>query len=456
MASELVLAPGYEPFAKQVEFHRSGKRFKVAAAGNRGGKTKAGAAEFCCNIYRDLKAGKGKAAARVGSSRIAKLEYWVVTPTHDLAKYAYDEIVRFLPHQLIEKVNGSTREMWLAGDIHVDFKSAERPERLVGASLNGLWVDEACLVKEGAWEQNLRARLADQQGWAIFTSTPEGGRANWIYQQLVSQAGSNEHVAAFHWTTEDNPHVPRAEIEHARNTTSPEWFARKWCASWDSFGGAIYPEFNESVHVTTEERLRFELNLGNRPWRECFTRRIGGIDFGHASPGCLIVIGEIGDGVWVVLDEFYSVGVRPLVGSSRTWFGECQRVMKDFGVTEFVGDPGGGGDGHIFDLRNNGIPIRSASKAVTAGISRVAGALHTGTTGRPRMRILNTCRNLIREMRTYQWKQAPNGTDFVEEVGPNQDDHACDALRYAAMELRLYDYVQQQRTGGGSVGRPIG
>lgn len=451
MAETFRLADGYVPFDKQLDFHQSRARFVVVAAGNRGGKTKSGAVEFLIRIFRDIAdPAKGKSSAGRGNDRPARLCYWVVSATYKLLRFAYEEIVRMLPRELIESINQSTRTIWIKGNVRIDFVSADNPQHLVGASLNGLWVDEACLVKEGAWEQNLRARLADQQGFAIFTSTPEHGRANWLYQQLVSRAGTDPYIGSFTWTTEENPYVPRAEIEHARATMDPAWYARKWCASWDSFGGAIYPAFDDAIHVTTEERLRVELGI-RRPWKEVFAehgnRAIAAIDFGHGAPGCMLTVGEIGDVAWVVLDEFYSVGIRPLVGSTRTWFGECQRVMRDYGVKEFVGDYGGGGDGHMQDLRNNGIPVRNAHKTVQAGISRVAGALHVNPiTKRPRLRILNTARNLIRELRVYQWKQAPNGTDFLDEPAPGQDDHAADSLRYAAMALRTYDYVEQQRS----------
>lgn len=454
MASDLVIASSYRPFAKQQEFHRSNKRFKIAAAGNRGGKTLSGAAEFVANIYRDLKAGKGKQSARLGNTRVPRLAYWVITPTHELGEFPYRELVRFIPRELFDgNPNAATREFWLRGDIQVAFRSTERPERLVAASLNGLWMDEGPRCKAEAWRGGLRARLADQEGWAIITGSPLGGRNNWVWQELVSKVGIDEHVAAFHWTTADNPFIPRSEIDHAERTLPAAWFQRDWCASWDSFGGAIYEEFDESVHVTTEEAWRFEHGLGNRPLSHCFNRVVSAIDFGHVAPGCMLTVGEFGDSSWVVLDEVYGPGIRPISGSSRTWLNECRRVQREYGVRDFIGDPEDAGS--MFDLRNNGIAIRPSSKQVYMGIRRVATALHPNTevAGHPRagLRIFDRCKNMIREMRNYMWKPNREQTGFLEEPAPNQDDHAMDALRYAAMELRYYDYVERQRSGDNSM-----
>lgn len=458
----LELASGYFPFDKQREFHRSPKRFKVIAAGNRGGKTVPAGAEFLKKIFLDLKAGKGKKAVRIGATRIPRLSYWVVTPTHPLGEFPYRELVRFCPRGLIDKVNASSRELWLKGDIQIGFRSTERPELLVAESLNGVWMDEAPRCKAEAWRGALRARLADQEGWGLFTGSPLGGRSNWVYTDLVSKQGIDEHVAAFSWTTADNPYVPRSEIEHARATLPHAWFERDWNASWDSFGGAIYDEFRDEIHVTDENRFRFEFGLGSRAWKDCFNRTIGIIDFGHTVPGCMLIIGELGERNWVVLDEVYGPGIRPLSGSERTWLGECQRVQREYGVQQFLGDPEDAGA--LFDLRNNGISITAAKKNIYTGIRRVASALHVDErTKKPGLRIFSRCVNTIREARNYQWKPNREQTGFLEEPAPNQDDHAMDCLRYGAMELKLYDYVEHERaaivdnsrrTSRG--GRPIG
>lgn len=458
----LEIAAGYQPFDKQQAFHKSPKRFKVIAAGNRGGKTLPAGAEFLKKIFLDHKAGKGKRAVRVGSIRVPRLSYWVVTPTHGLGEFPFREIVRFCPPQLFEKPpNATTRDIWLKGDIQIGFRSTERPELLVAESLNGLWMDEAPRCKAEAWRGALRARLADQEGWGIFTGSPLGGRSNWVYADLVSKVGIDPHVAAFSWTTADNPHVPRSEVEHAKATLPRAWYDRDWGASWDSFGGAIYEEFRDETHVTDEKRFRFEYGLGTRAWRDCFDRTIGIIDFGHTVAGCMLVIGELGDRNWVVLDEVYGPGIRPLSGSDRTWLGECQRVGREYGCEQFVGDPEDAGA--LFDLRNNGVSIQAAKKSIYTGIRRVASALHIDErTKKPGLRIFSRCVNTIREIRNYQWKPNREQTGFLEEPAPNQDDHAMDCLRYGAMELKLYDYVEQERDSSADSGsrqrggRPIG
>lgn len=438
---DLVLASTYQPFDKQVEFHRSGKRFKGAFAGNRGGKTMCGAAEFVANIFRDLKAGRGKQAVRVGATRVPRLTYWVVTPTSALAEFPYRELIRFLPRQLIDKVNASTREIWLKGDIQIGFRSTERPELLVAETLNGLWMDEAPRCKAEAWRGALRARLADQAGWALFTGSPLGGRNNWVFIDIVSQVGINEHIGSFSWTTLENTAVDglAAEVEHARRTLPEAWFKRDWEASWDSFGGAIYPDFKDETHVISEAQFRMEYGLGSDPFtpemmRRVFRRVVAGMDFGFTAPGAIEVLGHLGDERSIVLEESYAAA-RSILGHGTTWLSEAKRLRDKWGITLFVCDPARP-DG-IQDLSTNSIPAVGAYNDVYLGIRRVAESLHV-VDGRPGMRIMDQCTHLRGEARSYQWKSNREQSAFLEVPADNQSDHGCDALRYAAVELRPY------------------
>lgn len=452
---DVVIAPEYRPHPKQKEFHDSGARFACVAAGVGGGKSLSATVEGMRRIWQDYAAGKGKKPAGTGRRRQPRLLYWAVAPTAPLTAYVHRHFVANHPPELIERIYEDA--IWLRGEILVEFRSAERPDLLVGAAVDGMILDEACRIRPEAWHGALRGRLTHTGGWAIFASSPAGGRNNWVYKEVVAKSGQHGY-AAFQWRTVDNVAVPQivADAEQARLTQPESWYKREYEANWDSFGGAIYEEFRDELHVTTEERLRFEFGLGrDRPLTTLFNRTIGSIDFGFVAPGCLLIVGEMGDGNWVALDEVYAPGMRPIGGSSRTWLQACQEMQIKWGVREFVGDSAE--PESMFDLRNNGISIRAANKSVYMGIRRVASALHPrGGSGRPGLRVMASCKNLIREIRNYQWKPNKEQTGFLEEPADGQEDHAVDSLRYAAMELKLYEYAAGSHGGYSGIGRPIG
>ncbi len=442
--SRLILADGYHPFDKQAEFHASSATFKVATSGNRAGKTLAGAAEFLWRIFRDLAEGKGKQPVQIGSVRVPRLTYWVVTPTSDLGEYPFNEILRFLPRELLERApNATTREIWLKGNIVIQFRSTERPERLVAASLNGLWMDEAPRCKAEAWRGGLSARLTDQKGWAIFTGSPYGGESSWLYQDVVLFDGQHG-FASFSWTTSDNPYVSRSEISRRRATLPAAWFKRDFEASWQSFGGQIYDEFVTGTHVLSESTLRLEHGVGTAMWSaispRLFRRVVAGVDWGYNSPGAIVVVGYYGDNRFVVLEESYAAG-RQILGHGTTWLSEAKRLKEKYAVSLFVCDPAR--PDAVRDFASNGIPAVGAFNDVYLGIRRVAEALHP-VDGRPGMRVLDGCTHLIAELRSYQWKTTRDGGSFLEVPADNQSDHAADALRYVVVELRPYATTPQQ------------
>lgn len=419
----------------------------VLSAGVRGGKTYAATVEFCRRIYLDLQAGKARKVTGKGKRRQPALLYWLVAPTAPLTKQMVRYLLEIIPSELIERVYEAENCMWLLGGILIEFKTAERPDLLVSSSVNGMLIDEACRVKATAWVGALRGRLTDTQGWAIFASSPTGGRNSWVYQELVARAQNNPEIDAISWTTADNPHIAREEIEAARALLPPEWFKREYEANWDAFGGAVYSEFGESNIIGEKEyRLskRMPPGVNSEDFRHLCRRIIAGVDFGFTSPGAIVVIGQVSEDEMVVLDESYMAN-RPILGGGVTWLSEAKRLQHKWGISQFSCDPAR--PDAIHDLTVNGIYCTGARNDIYLGVRRVAEALHDGKT-----KILSSCTNLIRELRNYQWAQTKDGASFQETPADGQSDHAADALRYGVVELKPYAYAKQQHTHG----RPLG
>ena len=153
--------------------HASGARFCAMAAGTRGGKSISAGAEFSRRIFIDEANGNGRKAAGAGKDRRARLHYWVVSPTVALLKEPKRYLMEMLSSDLFERPKApinSEGQLWLKGDILIEFKSADNPLGLVSVGLDGLWIDEAARVKQEAWVGNLRGRLTDHHGWCLFSS----------------------------------------------------------------------------------------------------------------------------------------------------------------------------------------------------------------------------------------------------------------------------------------------
>lgn len=464
---QVQLCPGYKPHKFQRRAHQSRARFKSLSAGTRGGKTNGAAADFVMQVYRDLAEGKGRQAVGVGNDRRAALHYWVVSPTVQLLKEPKRYLREMVPAELFEtpaRPINSQGQMWLKPNILVEFRSADNPFSLVSVGLNGMWLDEAARIKAEAWKGNLRGRLTDKRGWALFSSTPLG--RNWFYEEVVALGRSEDARYADYedicWTTADNDCIPgiAEEVEHARLTLPWRYFQREYLASYDAFLGNIYDEFDEKVHVVSEDQLRAEYGWAlHRPLRDLFKSTIAGVDWGWTSPGSIVVVGDTGREL-IACDEEYAPSRRifdPRV-ESETWVGHAKRLRDKWRVKSFQCDPSK--PENVSEFTRAGLNALGAYNEVSYGIRKVAERLHPvqdAVSGRqvPRMRILDTCKNLVREKRSYVWDTVRGTETFRDLPAPNQSDHALDAERYAVVEMVRYEPMSDGWRGGGGA-RPIG
>lgn len=351
------------------------------------------------------------------------LRYWVGAPTYDLTTVAQQELTKlFLASRWQPRweglSNGIYHRCWL-GDtgIQVEFKSGEKLAGLVSKPTHGQWWDEGAKLKPSVWHGAARQRLTDTMGWALFTSTPMGPGFYLDLFQLGADNDSrwydptkrNDEWTAVHWTTADNPHPNvRLDVESARKTLPKRYFDREYLASFDAYQGQVFEEFDASLICDRVAR-----------WHRVF----GGVDFGHAAPGCVLAIGYDGHR-YHVLDEAYHDRL-----TTDAWTQRAHRLCSAYGVTELYPDPAGAQPAR--DWSQAGLPIVATFRPRLAGrINDVSGGIKTIASlfAQKRLTISPRCVNLIRELRAYRYLEDSSGrsTDVVVK----QDDHAPDALRY--------------------------
>jgi len=431
------------PHLKQLAFHQSGARFCAVTAGRRGGKTFSTGREFMARVLRDLHRAQ-RAGARWDPQKGVPwdqkkplLAYWCVAPTYKHTSYQAAEIsdvLRRVPHL---RIRWTKNRLWLRGGILIEFGSAERPDSLVGAGLDGMWVDEAALIAAEVWTAKLSPTLTDKQGWALFSTTPRG--KNWYYREIVALALAGEPgYAHFSWATADNTAVPGLvdEVERARRTL-PAWlFAQEFEASFDAFPGQIYAEFDRAIHVVPARSL---------PPPQAFDRVVAGVDWGwHPNPGVILVVGITGPGVhWVLHEEVKTMLPDIMPGQQDCWTLRAKQLRRRFRVSQFYADPSE--PDRIDTWQREGVPVVGANNAVLPGISAVWSVLHPdpdhkdgqGRGGRPWLQVAEGCKTTIEEFGQYRWEEDPRTGETVQKP-VKRDDHCMDALRYAIFSAGRY------------------
>ena len=442
------LFTGYRPHAKQIDLHKSCARYLAIVAGRRSGKTYAGAREFMRRVFRDFAAWRARGGewwepgnlSELGGEFKAALTYWVVAPTYQLGHLQRQEVFEILggfDSPLILKYQRSENRLWLVGGVKIEFRSADRPQFLVGDDVNGVWMDEAARIKAEAWLDNIAPALWGTGGWAIFTTTPLGH--NWFYEEIwqrtphgLDPRGRSKDYAGFHFTTRDNTRVPAlvAEAERAERNLPRAIYLRNYEASFDAFVGQIFPMFtNDETHV-----------IQAIPWNR-LVKRWGAIDWGTGNPGAHLELARDDRGKLYVLREDYQrdLPLKPPTHalSADSWLNRILAAERR-GAEYWWADPSG--RGQIRQLTDEGLDVRAALNDVHAGIAAVAtmltpAAAETGGTPEPSLYIHAGCANLRRELASYRWDES--GEKPVKER-----DHSVDALRYGI-------YTEHMRGGGG-------
>ncbi len=377
----MVLSPA------QTEIVRDRHRFRVVDCGRRFGKTTLASLEIA-----------GKAV----SKNDARVCY--VAPTYQQARdILWRDLKRTLrPAALsinesrleieVRTKDGGTGLVWLRGWESIETLRGQRFDFLVldeVASMRNFWLH---------WQEVLRPTLTDTRGEALFLSTPKG--YNHFYD-LYGLERTDPDFKSFHFTSYDNPHIPPEEIEAAKRQLTEDRFAQEYLADFRKVHGLVYKDFDRQRHVTTTLPT-------NR------AERILGVDFGFTNPTAVLTIDKDRDGTYFVVSEWY----KP--GKTNIEVVEYARSQQPNAIYPDPAEPD-----RIEEMRRHSLNVRDVSKDIEAGVTKVQELFRAN-----RIKVHPSCVNLISELESYAYpERKPNQNEAETPVKEN--DHACDALRYA-------------------------
>lgn len=391
----------------QEEVAKDRHRFRVLRVGRRGGKTTLAVEEI-----------KGFALAK--PSRICYLG-----PTYQQARDIAWELLKKELGSLIISVNESRLEIRTrtlqGGESLIVLRGWESVENLRGQAFDFVVLDEVAMMRNFwlYWQEVIRPTLTDTKGHALFCSTPKG--FNHFYD-LSNLELTDSDFKSFHFTSYDNPFLPREELEAAKRQLTPDRFAQEYLADFRKTEGLVYKEFSREKHLYV-----------NLPEKKL--SKVAGVDFGYVNPAAVLDIRTNGDEFWVE-DEWYKRG--------RTERQIAEYVSKA-GFSEVYPDPES--PSAIEELRNLNVNTREVVKgkdSVVSGIQKVRELLVAG-----KIKVNRRCVNLIAELETYSYDDQEPDRD-AKEKPVKANDHALDALRYvvvmvAGTKEEEYDHWDVQR-----------
>lgn len=201
----------YNPHPAQKQVIDCPSRFIVMMAGRRFGKSL---------ISQTIALETG-----IDGKRVA-----YITPTYALGKVFFQELLDLLPDNIYKKNEADLTIHFITGGW-IRFFTGERLDNLRGLKFHLCIIDEASFIPdlEQGWLNSIRPTLTDYKGRAIFLSTPKG--KNYFYSLYLKGAANEPDWASFKFTTYDNPHIDKMEVDDAKSQLPEAVFEQEYMAN---------------------------------------------------------------------------------------------------------------------------------------------------------------------------------------------------------------------------------
>jgi hypothetical protein len=183
--------------------------------------------------FRVLKCGRRWGKSLISQSisveyGIEKKKVAYITPTYQLGKVFFQELIKELPSKILTKNEADLVINFITGGS-IRFFTGERLDNMRGLKFHLAIVDEASYIAnlEDGWNNAIRPTLTDYKGKAIFLSTPKG--RNFFYS-LFMRHGEPD-WEAFSFSTYDNPYIDPKEIDDAKRQLPRAVFEQEYMAN---------------------------------------------------------------------------------------------------------------------------------------------------------------------------------------------------------------------------------
>lgn len=338
---------------------------------------------------------------------------------------------------------------------HYDYPSGSRiwvggmdhPGKILSGERDVVLFNQAEEAEEEDWE-TISTRTTGRGGGLspgrLIGDANPGPSTHWIIAHAA--AGTLDMFASKH---EDNPTLfdPHTRTITAQGVISLAAldkltgvrYKRLRKGLWVAAEGVVYEDFDPTTHIV------------KKPWSpivDC----IASVDWGYTNPGVIQVWWIDSDGRMYRRYEIYQTG--KLVAASKEedawWINAAKWILKSFKPRHFVCDPSE--PAYMEAFENAGLPCVSAFNSIELGIQNVESRLKVQGDGYPRLMLLEGSRDplpdpelkaknkptcLEQEVEVYARYKDPKSTaerEKKEEPVP-KDNHACDAMRYAAADV---------------------
>lgn len=381
----------------QNKIARDTHRWRVVIAGRRFGKTHLAIREICYHAREPNK------------------EVWYVAPSYKMAKQI---VWRKLKNRLqdlnwVQKHNETELTLHLKNGSTIALKGADNYDSLRGVGLDFVVLDEFADIAPEAWYETLRPTLSDRSGKALFIGTPKG-IGNWAYELYQNSIDDPNTWKSWQFTTVDGGNVPESEIAQAQRDLDERTFRQEYLATFETFSGRIYYNFDRAQNVTVTD-------ITDQDLQAIYV----GMDF-NIDPMSAVIAIRRGESLSVI-DEIrmFSSNTQEAVDEIKSRYPKSKVwVFPDPAARQRKTSAGGSTDitilqnaGFIVKAPHGHTPVRDRINAVNSRLCSTAGIRHLFFSPK--------CKYTIEGLERQTYKEGTSQPD--KESGY---DHMNDALGY--------------------------
>lgn len=372
-----------QPHINQQRILDSQSRFRVVMCGRRFGKSELSQIEIITN-------------ALVGKN----VAY--ITPTYQLARVFFEKLIKAVPFES----NKSELSIKFPNDGSVEFFTGERLDNLRGRKFHLVVIDEASFIPnlEEGWLNSIRPTLTDYKGRALFLSTPKG--KNFFYSLYLKNGEPD--WEGFKFTTYDNPHIDKTEIDDARIQIPQVVFEQEYMANpsenaANPFGSAFIKQC--TFELSHEPPIAFGVDLAKS------------VDF-------TAIIGLDKNGSVCHFERF-----------QKDWR-QTKQVINSLPKVPILMDSTGVGDPIFEDLQRDGVNVQGYKFSSTSKqqlMEGLASAIH-------QRKITFPEGHITQELEIFEYQYTSFGVKYSAPPGFHDD---C----VMALGLAWHHYVRNQAQG---------
>lgn len=274
--------------------------------------------------------------------------------------------------------------------------------KLQGKSIKYCYGDEVAKWSEDVFMM-LKSRLDKPYSKFDGSCNPEG-KMHWL-KQFIDDDRFDIYVQKY--TIFDNPALDPGFVKNiCTEYSGTVYYDRFILGNWVNAEGLVYPMFDETKHVTTQE-----FDFKPAYYVSC--------DYGTQNPTVFLLWHKITDGRWLCEKEYYYSGRKEIKQKTdEEYCDDLFKFLDGIHINGMIVDPSAAS--FIEALKRRGVVVIPAKNAVVDGIRFTSGLIN-----RQQLLFRPCCKHTIEEFCVYSWNP-----DAEEDTVIKENDHTMDAMRY--------------------------